>query len=295
MKYLNMQLAMLRSPEFIGAEPVERATWLCLLAYCADQENGGIIRGCRTWKDRQWQQLAGVTLGEVSADSALWQWAGDDLVVAHYPLEAEDYARTMRERATKGGKARKAAPDELKANAQANAKADAQADAQPNIIQGKVSKDNISQAETPTRGEVLEAAKLMGVDAQVAEIFFDEAESRPITPDGEWTDRNGQPMRNWRNALKAYGNKWLANARGTAFAQNGAAKALTRPEGVWSLEKRIEAAKAEIERIRGDEKNWMRRADKPWERELKPEAKDLMRGFKQQITDLQRQITGVAA
>jgi len=57
MRWLNIEIANLRSPAFVGAEPVERATWLSLLAYCSDQENGGVIKGCREWKDRQWQKV----------------------------------------------------------------------------------------------------------------------------------------------------------------------------------------------------------------------------------------------
>jgi|LakMenEpi03Aug12_release.lakeMendotaPanAssembly.Ray.scaffolds.fasta_scaffold17186_14 hypothetical protein len=312
MIWLNLKTTTLRSAEYVGCDPVQRATWLNLLAYCCEQENGGKIEGCGGWKDRQWQQTLGVTLAEVREECALWRWEGEALCVAFYPDFKEEEVKARREAGKRGGSAKTEAKKQAsRHNGAKHNPSKTQAQPKQNPSNNPTEREweregndkgkeretitNVIVAETPTRGEVLEAAKLMGVDAQVAEIFFDEAESRPITPDGEWTDRNGQPMRNWRNALKAYGNKWLANARGTAFAQNGAAKALTRPEGVWSLEKRIEAAKAEIERIRGDEKNWMRRADKPWERELKPEAKDLMRGFKQQITDLQRQITGVAA
>ena len=52
MNWLNINLATLRSPAYLGSTPVERATWLQLLAYCADQENGGCIAGAAAWKDR---------------------------------------------------------------------------------------------------------------------------------------------------------------------------------------------------------------------------------------------------
>jgi hypothetical protein len=73
MRWLNIEIANLRSPAFVGAEPVERATWLSLLAYCSDQENGGVIAECRSWKDRQWQQTCGITQAEAQAKSGLWK------------------------------------------------------------------------------------------------------------------------------------------------------------------------------------------------------------------------------
>jgi hypothetical protein len=74
MKWLNFEVKTFRSTEFLGSEPTERATWIALLAYCADHENGGTIPSCRDWKDRRWQQLVGVTKAEVEAETELWQW-----------------------------------------------------------------------------------------------------------------------------------------------------------------------------------------------------------------------------
>jgi hypothetical protein len=65
MIWLNLNVATLDSEEFVGSDPVERATWLCLLRYCVGQENGGRIAGCKKWKDSHWQQLCRVTLREI--------------------------------------------------------------------------------------------------------------------------------------------------------------------------------------------------------------------------------------
>ena len=108
MNWLNIEIRLMRSPEYIGSEPVERATWLNLLAYCAEQENGGRITGCAAWKDRQWQQTCGVTAEEVRIDSELWQWDGEDIVVWHYPGDKEAEVRAKREAGAKGGKNRAA-------------------------------------------------------------------------------------------------------------------------------------------------------------------------------------------
>lgn len=105
MDWLNLHLPILRSPEFLGSEPVERATWLCLMAYCVDQENGGVIKGCADWGDRKWQQLVGVTAQEVTLKSELWQWGEEGLIITFYPKEKQDLIKARREAGRKGGKA----------------------------------------------------------------------------------------------------------------------------------------------------------------------------------------------
>ena len=103
MNWLNIYIPNIRAPEFLGCDPVARATWFCVLAYCADQENGGTLSGAKAWKDRQWQQLCGVTLAEVNAASPLLSWNGDDLLVWSYPTSAEAVLTAKREGGRKGG------------------------------------------------------------------------------------------------------------------------------------------------------------------------------------------------
>jgi hypothetical protein len=98
MHWLNINLTTLRSPAYLGSTPVERATWLQLLAYCADQENGGRIAGAARWKDRQWRLICGVSAREVRAASRLVAVEGEDVRVVFYPLEQEAEMRARREK-----------------------------------------------------------------------------------------------------------------------------------------------------------------------------------------------------
>jgi hypothetical protein len=106
MQYLNIPTAFLRSPEYIAAEPTARATWLSLIGYCAEQENGGIIAACAAWKDRQWQQTAGVTLEETNMICSLWKWEGDSIILFGYPSDKEAMVRSKRQAGTQGGRAK---------------------------------------------------------------------------------------------------------------------------------------------------------------------------------------------
>ena len=106
MIWLNLKTTTLRSPEYAGSEPIQRATWLNLLAYCCEQENGGRIEGCGEWKDRQWQQTLGVTLGEVREECALWHWEDGALCVAFYPTDKQEEVKAKRDAGKRGGSAK---------------------------------------------------------------------------------------------------------------------------------------------------------------------------------------------
>lgn len=103
MEWLNLHTSVLDSPEVLGEEPINRATWLFLLRYCIGQENKGRICGAVSWGDRKWQQLVRVTLAEVKADSSLWAWRGDDLEVKLYPHDKEREVKQKRISARRNG------------------------------------------------------------------------------------------------------------------------------------------------------------------------------------------------
>lgn len=103
MNYLNIHTDLLRSEEYLGAEPVERATWLNLMGWCASQENGGVIRKAHEWTDRKWQQLCGVTLREIQTPSKLYFFKdGGNLVVWSYPADKEKEVKINRKNGKKG-------------------------------------------------------------------------------------------------------------------------------------------------------------------------------------------------
>ena len=106
MNWLNLQTSVIRSPEYVGCDPVQRATWLNLMVYCAEQENGGVIPGAASWKDRRWQQTCGVTKDEVGDQCELWSFDGENLNLWGYPTEKEEEIQRNRESGSKGGKAR---------------------------------------------------------------------------------------------------------------------------------------------------------------------------------------------
>lgn len=89
MEWLNLEVSVIRRPEYVACDPVARATWLNVLAYCVEQENGGRVTGAKAWRDRQWQQTCGVMAREVSQAAPLLKFQGSDLVVLFYPSEKQ--------------------------------------------------------------------------------------------------------------------------------------------------------------------------------------------------------------
>lgn len=104
MEYINIPLYVIRSNEYIGADPSQRATWLSLVAWSCDQENMGRIAGARSWGDRRWMQSCGVMASEVAESCGLYHWDGDDLVISFYPADAQREIERKREIARANGR-----------------------------------------------------------------------------------------------------------------------------------------------------------------------------------------------
>ena len=207
MMYLNIDLSTLRSPEYIGSAPTERGTWLSVLGYCADQENGGRIVGAMTWKDRQWQQVCGVTLREVRATTRLLLIEGDDVIVFGYPVCLESEIVAKREGGRRGGKARAQAktqaeleagpklslkldPRSQQAEPEAELEAEPEAELQRKV--SKVSKVSNTERKAPPAGGAKErqappagdaGLPLAGLDQNLATSDCQHDTSLVLTPE----------------------------------------------------------------------------------------------------------------
>ena len=146
MNWLNIEVATIRRPEYVGADPLHRATWWNLMAFCAEQENGGVIDGCGEWKCRRWQQTCGVTKDEAESACDLWTFAGGILTLWGYPVERENEVRAKREAGSIGGKIRAA-------NAAANAAAKLKSEAPSSTASSTALSTASSTASTEEKGK----------------------------------------------------------------------------------------------------------------------------------------------
>lgn len=104
MNWLNIRTQTLRSPEIIAAPPAALGTWIRVLCYCCECENGGVIAGASGWNDRQWMTACGVTASEVASATPLLRNDGDSVVVALYPEEKQQEVQDRRAKASENGK-----------------------------------------------------------------------------------------------------------------------------------------------------------------------------------------------
>lgn len=105
MQYLSVELRLLRSEEFASAEPSQQATWLKLLAYCADQENGGMVRDALKWRDRECAIL-GFARSDLDQPCGLWTFKLGHLYVFGYSLRHEQSVVAKRKGGVKGSRRR---------------------------------------------------------------------------------------------------------------------------------------------------------------------------------------------
>jgi hypothetical protein len=107
MHWLNIEIIRTQGPEYTSAEPAQQLAWFHLLLYCAQQENGGIIREAASFTDRQWMRLIDVDGATMRSQCLLWTWADDgSLIVWEYPTKQEQVVQAKREGGRRGGDAK---------------------------------------------------------------------------------------------------------------------------------------------------------------------------------------------
>jgi len=171
MIWINIKTTTLRESEYISASPTQQATWLKLLAYCSEHENGGVIDGAGGWNERAWLFGCGITLDEVRDQCGLWRFDGTgSLSVWNYPVEKELEVIAKREAGKRGGQAK----------AQNRSTACSSATAQP--VAQLVAETDSACSSPPTEG-VRSKGKEEGVKEGSMELELEEA--TPPAPEPE--------------------------------------------------------------------------------------------------------------
>lgn len=224
MDWINLHTSFLDSPDFLGAEPTDRATWLCLLRYCVGQENSGTIAAAEAWGDRKWQQLVRVTSKEVRRNCDLWRWIGDDLVVSAYPHDKQGEIQGKRNGGRSGGKAiTQAKGDSARANGALGGRPKTQAITQAETETETQAEPKVNPTEGERKGREGEGESTPDPsDQQIDDIMkTDQATAQRIASEPmvySWQDwrrehprigiaRTGEDgdMEAWRDLWKIYG------------------------------------------------------------------------------------------
>lgn len=103
MNWINLRTELLRSHEFAVAKKGAIETWLRVLAYCCEQENGGVIRGSLAWSNEVWLRSMTLSKHEVIDAHPLIQEEGDGYRIVGYPQSKQAEIEAKREAGRKGG------------------------------------------------------------------------------------------------------------------------------------------------------------------------------------------------
>ena len=126
------------------------------------------------------------------------------------------------------------------------------------------------------------------IPEEVCRAYHDDREG------AGWLDGKGRRVSYMPHDLSGFWRKWQSNRSPKQFgngtvASNGAPKAT---EGVWHLEKRMEAARREIDRIQSNPDNKQQLPDS-FDRVLKPEHMAKVKALKASISAMRQQLAGV--
>ena len=210
MDWVKLQIWVVKTPDYISCEPTQRAAWLNLLAHCAEQENGGRIKGAKEWGDRMWMQLCGVLKAEVSEDCGLFQWEGSDLVVNFYPEEEERLVQKNRENGRRGGRPRKNKAQKPGGSESLNPdETQSEPGGSESLKQSRAEETREEQSrgegeEPPTPEQILAEAKAKAPSKAPADWIRSLAvEFRCIWEERNWRTNSGDDMRKrWRPRLE---------------------------------------------------------------------------------------------
>lgn len=150
-----------------------------------------------------------------------------------------------------------------------------------------------SAVALPSLDEVIEEGRKRQISADICQRWFNACEERPLTQDGGWTLRNGQPMNmdKWAASLANYASAFKSN-ESTFNGKNGHNGSPKPAEGVWHLEKRIEAAQKEVDRIQANPANKEQVPDS-FDRRLKAEPMAKVKALKASIIEMRQRMAGV--
>jgi len=139
--------------------------------------------------------------------------------------------------------------------------------------------------------QVIEAGKRASITEEVCRAYHDDREG------AGWMDGKGRPVRSMPHDLSGFNRKWQSNrspkqfGNGSVNGHNGSPKPA---EGVWHLEKRIEAATKEVDRISSNPANKEQVADS-FDRRLKAEPLAKVKALKASISEMRQRLAGVEA
>ena len=246
-------------------------------------------------------------MAETRDECALWHWEGDTLCVAFYPTDKQEEVKAKRDAGKRGGKrsgkARREAVREAQLEAELEGVLEAQLQPKRDLLEahlerkGKEGKWKDKGKETLTIvsdaprsfeiEEVIEAGRRAMIPEDVCRAYHDDREG------AGWLDGKGRRVSSMPHDLSGFWRKWQSNRSPKQFGNgtvNGHGN--PKPEGVWQLQQRIDAAQKEIDRIQSNPANKEQIPDS-FDRRLKAEPMAKVKALKASISEMRQRLAGV--
>lgn len=134
---------------------------------------------------------------------------------------------------------------------------------------------------------VIEAGRRASIPEDVCRAYHDDREG------AGWLDGKGRRVSSMPHDLSGFWRKWQSNRSPKQFGNgtvNGHGN--PKPEGVWQLQQRIDAAQKEIDRISGNPSN-KEPVPGTFDRRLKAEPMAKVKALKASISEMRQRLAGV--
>ena len=148
---------------------------------------------------------------------------------------------------------------------------------------------SLSQGEPAAVGfteeQVIEAGRMASLAEDICRAYYDDRMA------AGWFDKARRPVRSMPHDLANFARHWRSNENPKQFG-SGKANGNPKPEGVWQLQQRMDAAQREIDRISGNPSNKEQIPDS-FDRRLKAEPMAKVRALKASISEMRQRLACV--
>jgi hypothetical protein len=148
---------------------------------------------------------------------------------------------------------------------------------------------SLSQGEPAAVGfteeQVIEAGHMASIAEDICRAYYDDRMA------AGWFDKARRPVRSMPHDLANFARHWRSNENPKQFG-SGKANGNPKPEGVWQLQQRMDAAQREIDRISGNPSNKEQIPDS-FDRRLKAEPMAKVKALKASISEMRQRLAGV--
>ena len=136
-----------------------------------------------------------------------------------------------------------------------------------------------------TEEQVIEAGRMASIAEDICRAYYDDRMA------AGWFDKARRPVRSMPHDLANFARHWRSNENPKQFG-SGKANGNPKPEGVWQLQQRIDAAQKEIDRISGNPSN-KEPVPGTFDRRLRAEPMAKVKALKASISEMRQRLAGV--